>query len=93
MTSELLYAIIASASVLGFLVILFLNKRIASIVVNDAKAAKIALAIRTGAMIFLREEYKIIHIKSQLRHACLGNSEVKKYSEIVNKWREIECSS
>lgn len=41
----------------------------------------------------LREEYKIIHIKSQLRHACLGNSEVKKYSEIVNKWREIECSS
>lgn len=60
MTSDCLYAIIAGASILGFLVILFLNMRIASIKVNDIKAAKIALAIRSGAMIFLREEYKII---------------------------------
>lgn len=60
MTSDCLYAIIAGASVLGFFVIFFLNLRIASIKVNDAKAAKIALAIRSGAMIFLREEYKII---------------------------------
>ncbi len=60
MTSDCLYAIIAGASFLGLLVIVFLNKRIASVQVNDAKAAKIASAIRSGAMIFLREEYKII---------------------------------
>src|SRR3990167_3822017 len=60
MTIDWLYAIIASASLLGFFVIMLLNKRIASIKVNDEKAAKIALAIRNGAMIFLREEYKII---------------------------------
>src|SRR3990167_2387769 len=60
MTIDWLYAIIASASLLGFFVIMLLNKRIALVKVNDAKAAKIALAIRNGAMIFLREEYKII---------------------------------
>jgi len=60
MTSDCLYAIIACASGLGFLVILFLNLRIASVKVSDTKAAKIASAIRSGAMIFLREEYKII---------------------------------
>lgn len=60
MTMDLLYAIIASASGLGFLVIFFLNKQISSVVVNDAKAAKIALLIRNGAMIFLKEEYKVI---------------------------------
>lgn len=60
MTMNWLYAIIASASALGFFVIMLLNKRIASVKVSDLKAAKIALAIRSGAMIFLREEYKII---------------------------------
>ncbi|MGZ6250860.1 MAG: sodium-translocating pyrophosphatase [Candidatus Chromulinivorax sp.] len=60
MTTEFLYASIASASALGFLVIFFLNLRINSVKVNDQKAAKIALAIRNGAMVFLREEYKII---------------------------------
>ena len=60
MTIDWLYAIIAGASVLGLFVIMFLNQRIALIKVTDTKAAKIALAIRNGAMIFLREEYKII---------------------------------
>ncbi len=60
MNMDLLYAIIACASVLGFFVIFLLNKRINSIVVNDAKASKIATLISNGAMIFLREEYKII---------------------------------
>ena len=60
MTSDCLYAIIAGASVLGFLVILFLNKRISSIQVNDAKAAKIALAIRSGAMIFCEKNIRLL---------------------------------
>lgn len=60
MTMDMLYAIIACASGLGFFVIFLLNKRIDSIVVNDAKASKIATAIYNGAMIFLKEEYKII---------------------------------
>lgn len=60
MTINWLYAIITSASALGFFVIMLLNKRIATVKVTDLKAAKIALAIRNGAMIFLREEYKII---------------------------------
>jgi len=57
---ELLYTIISVASFLGFFVILFLNKRINSIIVDDKKASKIALLIRNGAMIFLKEEYKLI---------------------------------
>lgn len=60
MTIDWLYAIIAGASLLGLFVIMLLNQRIALIKVNNEKAAKIALAIRNGAMIFLREEYKII---------------------------------
>ena len=60
MTMDMLYAIIGCASGLGFFVIFLLNKRINSVVVNDAKASKIASAISNGAMIFLREEYQII---------------------------------
>ncbi|MBP6870098.1 sodium-translocating pyrophosphatase [Candidatus Babeliales bacterium] len=60
MTMDMLYAVIACASGLGFFVIFLLNKQIGSVVVNDVKASKIAAAIYNGAMIFLREEYKII---------------------------------
>lgn len=39
----------------------------------------------------LSDEYKIIHIKSQLRQACLSKDGDKRYPAIVNKWKEIKC--
>jgi K(+)-stimulated pyrophosphate-energized sodium pump len=44
----------------GLAVVYFLLSKIRSAPVNDAKASNIADAIRSGAMTFLREEYKII---------------------------------
>lgn len=60
MSIDMLYALLAGAGVLGLGVMFFLYKRIMSVQVTDAKAAKIAASIRLGAMTFLKEEYKII---------------------------------
>ena len=49
-------------SMVGFVVVLFLMKHIRALAVDNAKALKIAQAIRSGAFTFLREEYTIIAI-------------------------------
>ncbi len=48
------------ASLFGFGVVLYMLRSISSIPVKHEKAARIAAAIRAGAMTFLWEEYKII---------------------------------
>lgn len=55
-----LYMMLAGSATLGFLVLVLLNKKLSAGKVSDEKAAKIASAIRKGAMTFLKEEYKII---------------------------------
>lgn len=54
------YLIFVGMSLFGLTVVGILLKNICSIIVDNVKANKIALAIRLGAMTFLREEYKII---------------------------------
>src|SRR5205807_2181947 len=49
-----------ATSLFGLGIVYYLIRAIQAIKVNDAKAAHIALAIRKGAMTFLKEEYKII---------------------------------
>ena len=56
------YTFIAGVAMLGFCVVAFLFYQIASIVVLNEKAARIAKAIKLGAMTFLNEEYRIIAI-------------------------------
>jgi K(+)-stimulated pyrophosphate-energized sodium pump len=56
------YLLIAGATLIGVLVVLYLFGRVRSLQVDDAKALRIAAAIRTGAMTFLKEEYKVIAI-------------------------------
>lgn len=56
------FASFVGVALIGLSVVLFLFKNIFSVQVTHEKAAKIAAAIRTGAMTFLREEYKIIAI-------------------------------
>ena len=68
--AALFFYLILGASFLGFAVVGFLFFRIGKLEVTDAKAIKIADAIRTGAMTFLREEYKLIAIVA-LIIACL----------------------
>ena len=55
------YAMMGAAG-FGIAVVLFLLAKIKSIKVEHPKAARIALAIKSGAMTFLQEEYKIIAI-------------------------------
>ncbi len=50
----------AIASLLGLAVVFYLLYSIKKIKVDDAKAQSIATAIKSGAMTFLKEEYKII---------------------------------
>ncbi|MBN1549357.1 sodium-translocating pyrophosphatase [Candidatus Babeliales bacterium] len=52
----------AGVAVLGLLVVVGLLKKIGSFVVHHKKAQHIADAIRSGAMTFLKEEYKIIAV-------------------------------
>lgn len=78
MSIDMLYALLASAGVLGFLVMCFLQKKISSVPVTDQKAAKIAASIRLGAMTFLKEEYKII-----IAAACLVAGILWYFSSIV----------
>jgi len=53
---------LAGATLIGFLVVLYLFGRVRSLHVDDVKALHIAAAIRKGAMTFLKEEYKVIAI-------------------------------
>jgi len=56
------FAAFAGVAVLGLSIVFFLFTKINNIKVTNKKAAKIAEAIRSGAMTFLREEYKVISI-------------------------------
>jgi K(+)-stimulated pyrophosphate-energized sodium pump len=51
-----------SVGILGLLVVAYLYARVRAIIVDNAKAAKVADAIAEGAMTFLREEYQVIAI-------------------------------
>jgi K(+)-stimulated pyrophosphate-energized sodium pump len=48
------------SGIAGLAVVCLLFQRIRAVVVKDEKAQKIALAISSGAMTFLKEEYKVI---------------------------------
>ncbi len=56
------YYLFMGTAFAGLAVVAFLFSRILSIQVTNEKAAKIAEAIRKGAMTFLREEYKLIAV-------------------------------
>ena len=60
MSGTFFLSMIISASIIGFAIVGYLFARIAGISVTNKKAAKIAEAIRIGAMTFLAQEYKII---------------------------------
>ncbi|HBL98896.1 TPA: sodium-translocating pyrophosphatase [Candidatus Dependentiae bacterium] len=57
-----MYIFIASIALLGLATVVALMRRISSFPTGHEAAEKIALAIRTGAMTFLKEEYRIIAI-------------------------------
>ncbi len=59
-TPYLFLASILAAASSGFLLVFFLMRKINETKVDNAKAQKIADAIKLGAMTFLREEYKVI---------------------------------
>lgn len=61
-----------ATSLFGLLIAFVLFKKINAIVVDNEKAARIATAIRLGAMTFLKEEYKIIAIVLALIGAFIG---------------------
>ena len=65
-------AFFAGASVVGLAIVWALMQKINRIPVTNAKAIKIAHAIRTGAMAFLKEEYKIIVLVVALVAIGLG---------------------
>lgn len=65
-------AFFAGASVVGLAIVWALMQKINRIPVTNAKALKIAHAIRTGAMAFLKEEYKIIVLVVALVAIGLG---------------------
>lgn len=60
MSSELIYGALAVGSGVGLLIVAAIMGYIKKLPVGNARAEKIADAIRTGAMTFLAEEYKII---------------------------------
>ena len=60
MTIDSLQMIFLGASIAGFAMIAYLYSYVVSIEVTNKKAAKIARDIQSGAMTFLKEEYKII---------------------------------
>lgn len=57
-----LWRLIFAAGIIGFAIVISLIMRIKAIKVDHAGAKKIADAIRTGAMTFLKEEYSIIAV-------------------------------
>ncbi len=58
--ANIYFALFSGIALLGFAVVAFLLQAINRIPVDHMQAAKIAGAIRSGAMTFLKEEYKII---------------------------------
>lgn len=71
MSLEYIYLFVAGVAAVGLAVVAALILKIKSIVVDHAKAAHIARAIRLGAMTFLREEYKLILLVVALGAALL----------------------
>lgn len=63
---------IFGASVFGLGIMFYMLSSITSMQVDDEKAARIAAAIRGGAMTFLREEYQIIAVVVALVMALIG---------------------
>lgn len=61
-TPDMLWKVSLGAAAFGLIVVAYLFNKVKSLKVTDAKANKIADAIRQGAMAFLEEEYKIIGI-------------------------------
>lgn len=59
-------------ALIGMAVVGFLLQQISKVTVDDQKAANIAVLIRTGAMTFLQEEYKIIGIVVAVLAILLG---------------------
>ncbi|MBT3455773.1 sodium-translocating pyrophosphatase [bacterium] len=57
-----LFTFVVGVSLLGLALVIFLFWSIKRLAVTNKKALKIADAIRTGAMTFLREEYKVIAV-------------------------------
>jgi K(+)-stimulated pyrophosphate-energized sodium pump len=72
MSSTIFLSIFIGASLLGFIIVSYLFARISAIVVSDAKASKIAEAIRVGAMTFLKQEYRIIALVALVIGVLLG---------------------
>lgn len=72
MLSQMLYLAICATGIAGLLVVWLLLQRISALRVDHEKAAKIADAIRIGALAFLREEYKIIAIVVAIIALILG---------------------
>jgi len=62
MTVDTIYLFVACIATLGFVTVFLLMRSIFAIPVKHEKAEYIAAAIRTGAMTFLKEEYRIIAI-------------------------------
>ncbi len=62
MSVNFFFSVCFAAAFLGFAIVAFLFNKINSIPVTDAKAAKIADAIKVGAMTFLQKEYQLIAI-------------------------------
>ena len=67
-----LYTVLFGAVAVGAAVVAILFMKIAAVPVTDAKAAKIAKAISSGAMTFLKEEYKVIALVVALVAAAIA---------------------
>ena len=59
---DLFLSAVAASAAAGFALVFILFKLISRIPVTDTKAASIARAIKSGAMTFLAEEYKVISL-------------------------------
>lgn len=66
------WSLIFAAGILGFAIVIGLILRIKAIKVDHAGAKKIADAIRSGAMTFLKEEYSIIAVVVAIVAALLA---------------------
>jgi len=72
MTPLFYYLVFAGTALFGLAIVFLLFQHIGRMKVDNEKAARIAKAIRSGAMIFLQEEYKIIAFVVILISALIG---------------------
>lgn len=72
MLTSTIYLIVGGVALLGWAVVALLMRKINSVKVDHPKAERIAQAIRSGAMTFLREEYKLIAIVVLVAGALLA---------------------